>query len=226
MFLGNVDLGEWHGAPRFNFLHDADRVMEAFYELCHAVGPKRCAFYAETPKAIEQRLDALLEEIRRHPVIIPDSPSGPDLPELVTWSKVKMLVNTALYQPVLIFETFAKVLKALEEGDGMPYWNFTTGGKPPTPICEVEVVPSDVPLVEEGTEDAGNAISCADKWGSHRGSLEDFEDYARHLGEASSATGDVNALWMLSCLGRIVEPKFRYGGEYHADKLLLASRLC
>ena len=200
--------------------------MEAFYELCHNAGPEDCAFYAESSQAIKTRLDTLLENIRKYPIIIPDSPSGPDMPELVTWSKVKALVNTALYQPVLIFARFAKVLKALEEGDGMPYWNFTTGGNRPTPVCSVEASPSDKPVVEEGTDDAATAISCADNWGTHRGSLEDLEDYARHLDEASSAAGDVNAMWMLNCLGRHVEPKFRYGGEYCDTSHLPAYRLC
>ena len=210
---GNVDLGEWHGAPRVNYLHDADRVMDAFYDFCHSAGPEGCAFYAETPGLIEQRLDNLLEEIRRYPVIIPDSSSGPDMPELVTWSKVKMIISMALYQPVKLFKTFAEVLQALEERNGRPYWDFKNGGKPPTPACSVKAVPPDVPAEEEGNDDAGNAINCADKWPLYRGSIEDLEDYARRLLEVSSSLGELNTSWMLACIGRNVKPKFRYGGN-------------
>lgn len=211
---GNVDIAEWHGAPRVNYLRDADRVMDAFYDFCHTAGPESCAFYEDAPGLIRKRLENLLEDIRRYPVIIPDSSSGPDMPELVTWSKLKAIIQSALYQPISLFQTFAKVLKALEERDGKPYWDFQNGGKRPTPACLVKSDPPDVPVDgEEGNNDAGNAINCADKWPGYRGSIEDLEDYARSLIEVSSSTGEINTSWMLACIGRKVKPKFRYGGN-------------
>ncbi|RYO81646.1 hypothetical protein DL764_009733 [Monosporascus ibericus] len=160
---GNVDYREWHWDSHINFLRDTDRVMNAFYDYCHSAGPEDCAFYAESPGAIEQRLSCLLEEIRKYPVVVPASDSGPGMPQLVTWSNVKRLISSALYQPIHMFKKFARVLKALEEGDGVPFYELAGTGQSTPPICSIEAVPPNVPKVESANDDAFPAIMCADR---------------------------------------------------------------
>ncbi|RYP69197.1 hypothetical protein DL770_008295 [Monosporascus sp. CRB-9-2] len=209
---GNVDYREWHWDSHINFLRDTDRVMNAFYEYCHSAGPEDCAFYAESPGAIEQRLSSLLEEIRKYPVIVPASESGPDMPQLVTWSNVKRLISSALYQPIHMFKKFARVLKALEEGDGVPFYELVGVDQSTPPICSIEAVPPSVPKVEPANDDAFPAIMCADRPGALTDSVEEFEEFTKRLVEISSAAGDVSALFRLACVGRTVRPKWRYGG--------------
>src|SRR4051812_3703839 len=100
--------------------------MDAFYEFCHRAGPLRCSFYAASPRQIQERLDALLRRLRVTPVLIPPvsladavvgSP-GPEMPELVTYSKVRRIISTMLYQPIYRFRPVAEVLAGLERNDG------------------------------------------------------------------------------------------------------------
>ncbi|RYP89192.1 hypothetical protein DL769_000162 [Monosporascus sp. CRB-8-3] len=211
---GNVDYREWHWDSHINFLHDTDRVMDAFYEYCHSAGPEDCAFYAQSPGAIEQRLSSLLEDIRKYPVIVAASESGPDMPQLVTWSNVKRLISSALYQPIHMFKKLARVLKALEEGDGVPFYELVGADQSTPPICSIEAVPPNVPKVEPANDDAFPAIMCADRPRALTESVEEFEEFTRRLVEISSAAGDVNVLFRLACVGRTVRPKWRYGGTY------------
>lgn len=185
--------------------------MKAFYEYCHSAGPESCAFYAETPEAIRQRHAALLEDIRKHPIIIPSGESGPDMPQLVTWSDVKRMTSSTLYQPIYMFKNFANILQALEARDGAPYYDAVRAGAAPT--CEAGTTPPDVPTLAEGTDDAFPAIMCADR-GVSAGeeTVEEFEEYTNQLMDISTAVGDVLALFRLACIGRTVKPKWKYDG--------------
>ncbi|RYP16634.1 hypothetical protein DL765_005025 [Monosporascus sp. GIB2] len=165
--------------------------MDAFYEYCHSAGPEDCAFYAESPGAIEQRLSSLLEDIRKYPVIVPASESGPDMPKLVTWSSVKRLISSVLYQPIHLFKKFARILKAVEKGDGVPFYELVGADQSTPPICSIEAVPPSVPRVEPANDDAFPAII--------------------------SAAGDVTALFRLASVGRTVRPKWRYSGPFEGN---------
>jgi len=122
MPIGNVDYREWHHQEYVNFLRDTDKVMAAFYEFCHRAGPTGCDFYADTPELIQERYDHLLETIRQHPVIVPADgklgATGPSMPQVITWSHVRRLTSSALYQPMALFKKFAAALATLEVGDG------------------------------------------------------------------------------------------------------------
>ncbi|KAK0730168.1 TAP-like protein-domain-containing protein [Lasiosphaeris hirsuta] len=221
---GNVDYKEWYYGSYINFLHDTDKVMDAFYEFCHQAGPLRCAFYAPTPQLIRIRLDTLLSTIRMTPVLIPPSPaspSGPDMPELVTYSKVKRMLSTALYQPVYRFRRVAAVLAALEHGDGAPYHAYTAPERPSLPtFCPADDTlvppfnPGD-PGPDEDTPDAFPAIMCSDAEVFNE-SVSEFEAYALRLQEISSAAGAVQTAFRLSCVGRSVRPKWRFDGPFEA----------
>jgi hypothetical protein len=103
--------------------------MKAFYDFCHEAGPAGCDFYAETPELIEERLGSLLENIRKHPVIVKAgqgvSAAGPEMPQLLTWSHIRRITSAALYQPMKLFKKYATVLAALEAGDGRPFYDMS-----------------------------------------------------------------------------------------------------
>ncbi|XXH02152.1 hypothetical protein Hte_008520 [Hypoxylon texense] len=210
---GNVDYREWHWQTYINFLHDTDKVMEAFYKYCHKAGPSSCEFYASTPAAIEERLASLLVHIRKYPIIVSTTQSGPDMPQLITWSHVKRLISAALYQPLYMFKTLAKVLKAIEDGDGVPFYQLVKSDNSTPPICSIEAIPPNVPRLEEGNADAFPAILCADS-PPMEDTVEDFAAFVEKLIEVSSAAGDVNALFRLACIGRKIRPKWRYTGPF------------
>ncbi|KAH9905250.1 alpha/beta-hydrolase [Xylariomycetidae sp. FL2044] len=213
---GNVDYREWFHQSRINFLRDTDKVMAAFYRFCHEAGPLQCAFHAETPALIEDRLHRLLAEIKEHPVIIPVSESGPAMPQLITWSHVKRLTSRALYQPIYMFKNYARVLNALEAGDGKPFYELIKSENSAPPICSIEAIPPNVPRLEEGNDAAFPAIMCADSPPINQ-TVEDFASFVDQLVDISSSAGDVNALFRLACIGRTIRPKWTFNGPFKGN---------
>ncbi|KAI1765668.1 alpha/beta-hydrolase [Hypoxylon sp. FL1150] len=210
---GNVDYKEWHFQSYINFLHDTDKVMEAFYMYCHKAGPSGCNFYASTPAAVEERLQRLLARIKVHPIIVPVTESGPDMPQLVTWSHLKRLMSAALYRPIFMFKRFAEVLKALEDGDGIPFYHLINSEDSAPPICSIKAIPPNVPRLEEGNDHAFPAILCADA-PPIEDTVEEFAAFVEKLIRVSYTAGDVNALFRLACIGRKIRPKWRYSGPF------------
>ncbi|KAI0839370.1 alpha/beta-hydrolase [Hypoxylon sp. FL0890] len=213
---GNVDYREWHLHSYVNFLRDTDKVMEAFYDFCYKAGPSSCAFYASVPGAIKERLERLFERIRQHPVIVQAAETGPDMPQLITWSHLKRLISAALYRPIFMFKKVATVLRALENGDGEPFYQLVKSEKSTPPTCSIEAIPPNVPRLEEGNDDAFPAILCADS-PPVKDTVEDFAKFVEQLTHISSAAGDVNALFRMACIGRTIRPKWRYTGPFEAN---------
>lgn len=188
--------------------------MNAFYSFCHKAGPSSCGFYAPTPAAIEQRLAKLLSGLKKHPIIVPAAELGPDMPQLITWSHLKRLISAALYRPIFMFKNFASVLKALEDGDGKPFYQLV---KPESSsVCSFKAIPPNVPRSEEGNADAFPAIMCADSPPVDN-TVEEFAEFVDRLVNISSSAGDVNALFRLACVGRKVRPKWRYTGPFEGN---------
>ncbi|KAJ3561795.1 hypothetical protein NPX13_g8806 [Xylaria arbuscula] len=219
---GNVDIREWHYQDRINFLRDTDKVMDAFYEFCYKAGPIGCAFWADSPELIKKRRDNLLEDVRKHPVVVPAdetlSTPGPIMPHLITWSQIRRLTSTALYQPVYQFKNYATVLAALELGDGRPFYTMRpySPNDPPPSMCYPEALPLNIPRLEEGNGEATPAIECSDAIPLN-GTVEDFIDFTRQLKNISHANGDVFALFRILCIGRTIRPKWRFDGPFEGN---------
>jgi pimeloyl-ACP methyl ester carboxylesterase len=211
---GNVDYREWHEKTHLNFLHDTDNVMQAFFDLCHRAGPDVCAFYASSPDAIKTRLETLFANLKVHPVVVPaDKELGPEIPDIVTYSRVRKVLSSTLYQPQRAFPWFAKTLLALEKGDGRPFYEQTAGKTQPAAICQVETIPPTTPLTgfDEGTEDAFGAIMCSDSVPLPN-SIDAFVKIINDYEQMSYAAGATNANFPIACVGRQVRPKWRFSG--------------
>jgi hypothetical protein len=216
---GNVDYREWYLGEHINFPRDTDKVMKAFFEFCHQAGPERCRLYAKSPAEVQARLSSIIENLKTHPVIVPASDEGPELPELVTYSKVKRLLTSVLYQPLRAFHRLAEVLAALEQGDGQPYYQLVNSDAiPPSAYCGLKPIPPTIPLDDslEDNNDAFPAILCADGQPFDQ-TVEQFEDYANQVQEISPSTGAVTVSFRLSCAGRTIRPKWRFTGPFVAD---------
>ncbi|QSZ35731.1 hypothetical protein DSL72_006853 [Monilinia vaccinii-corymbosi] len=217
---GNVDYLEWSTNTHKSFLHDSDKVMEAFYHYCHLSGPTLCAFYSPTPSRISTRLQNLLASLKTHPIIVP-SPDPNALPEIVTYSSLKRLISASLYRPMLLFPSLAHVLLSLEAGDGSPFLDLTStlGMREPFP-CQCPSCPDDPaspsPEDLEATPDAAAAIMCADG-GPMRDSISEFQSYAASLMREATAAGAVNAEVRMGCAGRKSQAKFRFAGPFQAS---------
>lgn len=136
---------------------------------------------------------------------------GPELPELITYSKVQRLTQTIIYKPQTQFERMARVYAALERGDGLPFYDMVRerAGDEPGQLCSLGDTPATMPQ-ETGTEDdAFPAIMCSDAEPVTE-TPEEFEEYARKIEGVSRWAGAVNLLFRVVCLGKTVRPKWRF----------------
>jgi hypothetical protein len=190
--------------------------MDAFYDLCHAAGPKACAFYAHSPEAIRIRLDNILESLRIHPIVVPAASNTLDFTEVIYYSSLKRLISTTLYQPLMFFPSFAQVLSFLEDGDGRPFLDFVTAQgvrKPFSCDCPTCGVPMDVPDDSEDLDDTFRSVMCSDG-GPMNDTVEEFQKYASALQNQSKAAGAVQTVFRMSCVGWKIEAKWRFAGMF------------
>ncbi|KAI9730950.1 MAG: hypothetical protein M1818_008025 [Claussenomyces sp. TS43310] len=213
---GNVDYSEWFTDAHATFLQDADKVMATFYNLCHLSGPDKCAFYAASPSAIEARLDALLERLKKYPIIVPGPLHALDLPEIIYYSSLKRMISAALYRPVHMFPALAKVLAALEAGDGRPFLDLNEAEgfwEPFRYDCNSGDMPVQPPETEEGNDEIFKAVLCTDG-GRTNESIANLEEYLEALIRQSKASGAVNLNFRISCAGWTVRPKWMFKGPF------------
>jgi hypothetical protein len=204
-----VDAEELTSGSGIQFIQDADKVMEAFYDFCYIAGPTECRFYASSPAKIEERLDHLLEKIKKNPVVVPALSTG-GLPAVVSYSGVRRMIASALYRPIVIFPQLSEALAGLETGDGNPFMRFFGGNEWDPFRCDTD--PSTPkPELSDLVRAAPNAILCSDAQFANI-TLEDFQDYVSQLSWASKSASATMASMRLGCVGWSVEAKWRFAG--------------
>jgi hypothetical protein len=210
-----VDAVEFASGVGTHFIADTDAVMDSFYKFCHQAGPDLCSFYDISPDAIKSRLDALLEDIKIHPVIVSVSSLNAK-PEIITYSRVRRLIAASLYQPLLVFPQLAKSLIGLERGDGRAFVELTTHGGEEVALCDAGQLDPQDPTPElpevEGSVDGGTAVLCSDGE-SLTGGVEGFGRYLSVLEGISKSAGATMAAMALACAGWRVRAKWRFDGQ-------------
>lgn len=214
--LGNVDYTEWTTCTHERFLDDADKVMDAFFYYCHKYGVDTCPIWENSPVLIARRVEALLERLKTNPVVVPSAAHSFELPEIVTYSALKRLISAALYRPIYMFSSLARIIAALEAGDGKLFVEYAAsqGNTPFSCNCKID---SGMPgtLDDPATDDAFPAIMCTD--GGRTETLQDFIEYTDKLIQTSSSAGAVNTLFRLSCAGWKPTAKWRFTGPFTAN---------
>lgn len=212
---GNIDYNDWFNLDHTNFIADADKIMEAFYTSCHKAGPDKCAFYVESPAAIQRRLQDLLGGLKMSPILVTavEQP-GLYMPELVTYSKVQRLISRTFYKPHFKFEELAKVFAALEDGDALAFlsmWGDIESLPGPAGLCLLNDTSPYVPMDVDYWDDAFSAIMCADGEPLDETPAE-LEKYADKILGIGKATGAANIHFRVVCAGRKIRSKYRFTG--------------
>ncbi|KAI6772689.1 hypothetical protein HG530_003647 [Fusarium avenaceum] len=211
---GNVDYYDWFNLDHSNFVSDTDKIFDGFDTACHKVGPLKCAFYADSPKAIEKRRSDLLTQLKISPVLLPpvDQESGPELPLLVTYSHLQRLIQTSIYSPMKKFPKLATVFAALEKGDGTPYLEMVLEGINKAldgNMCELGDTPSTMPVETPMELDAFPAIMCSDSKAATE-TPQEIADFFDQITNKSRWAGAANANFRVSCVGRKMRPKWKF----------------
>lgn len=104
--------GEW----KTNVV-DIDKTLDDFFNTCYKAGPDKCAFYASSPKEIEDSLIVLMEMLRKQPIAVSDR-AFVQYPTIVTYELLESAVLDAMYTPLTQWPAIAKVLHDLSQGNG------------------------------------------------------------------------------------------------------------
>ncbi|KAJ7864256.1 TAP-like protein-domain-containing protein [Mycena olivaceomarginata] len=111
---GVLDADAWFNTNLTIEATDTDKVLQSFFDGCAAAGPDLCAFYEPTAAGVADRLAALTESVRTHPVAAV-TPAGYGI---VDYSLLRQSLFTSFYVPYMLFGPIAQGLAALENGDG------------------------------------------------------------------------------------------------------------
>jgi hypothetical protein len=101
---------------RTNIL-DIDKIVEKFFQYCYNAGPIKCAFYANSPEAIEKRLRNLVRSSQREPIGVSDRRKV-TRPIIITYKVMSFALLNAQYRPQEQWPSFAKQLLDRENRNG------------------------------------------------------------------------------------------------------------
>ncbi|KAF2459900.1 TAP-like protein-domain-containing protein, partial [Lineolata rhizophorae] len=214
---GVIDAQDYVGGLWSDNLEDTDKTYHSFYAGCAAAGPAGCALAdanTTTPAAVEARVRAILARLYHNPLPVTaaaagGTPADPLVPEILTWSDVRLVFFSALYGPMALFVPLARALAALERGDAS-YFTTRMHGlhtytcSPPTQR-------------HEGADGAEQAIACSDGDAQDGITPAKFEEYARLLEGKSDMAGAIWARIRLACTGWPIRPVHRFTGPFGGE---------
>ena len=214
---GNVDYTGWFEQDHSRFVKDADGIFHAFDEACHFAGPDKCDLWEPQPDGVRQRRDNLLEALKQNPVLIPSwaTPTGPELPVLVTYGLLQALTRGFLYKPLATAPLMARIYAALERGDGLPFYEAAIaelegeGDSISKLLCSVADTPATEPKETGFQLDAFSAIMCSDAE-PVEDTPQELAQYLEKIRGISKWAGAANIHFRLSCVGRTVRPEWRF----------------
>ncbi|KKP06681.1 hypothetical protein THAR02_01170 [Trichoderma harzianum] len=168
---GVLDAEQYYDNTWKDSVDQMDEAMEKFSSLCHSAGPGKCSFWGPSPANITARMNSIIRQLQDHPVPISGVPSR-DTPTLVTYSDLKALFLTTIYNPLLSFPGMADVLHQVEHGNLSALAGMFSG--------------LDI------TSDAGRIIQCTDSYQRNKlATIEKFKSYAEYTASKSKYIGDL-----------------------------------
>lgn len=122
---GNVNFQEWSSDNHTTFSKDADKIMGKFYEYCASNDTSALYVEGDTAEKLEQRIDYTLEKLTTEPIITGTEIFADGVPTIATYSMVRRLIASTLYQPRKMFPQLAEILFSLEHRDAEPLLNYS-----------------------------------------------------------------------------------------------------
>jgi len=144
----HFSIAQW----RTNLL-DVDKALGTFFTGCFEAGPEGCAFYAESPEAIQQNLTNIFESLRAQPIPIKtDSTYG-----ILDHTTVRIAMFSALSSPYALFPVIAQGLAQLATGNGTSLFQLLN---PPGSQFQCSCDPE--AHADDQVADVSTAITCND----------------------------------------------------------------
>jgi pimeloyl-ACP methyl ester carboxylesterase len=110
-----VDGDDWFQGSWLSIAVDTGKAIDRFCQLCYQAGKDMCAFWDESPAAIEARMGRLIDSVRADPIPVADKSVG--YPRIVKTEQLKFFMQSSLARQ-FSFPALAEGLKLLEARNG------------------------------------------------------------------------------------------------------------
>ncbi|KAI0581292.1 hypothetical protein TUN199_06701 [Pyrenophora tritici-repentis] len=189
-------------------LTDTEKAMKSFYTFCYHAGPDKCPLATANSSVadIEQRSQKIIDSLYHDPLAI-ISPQGP---EFLTWSDLKILMFTSVYQPRLFFPALASLLSAIEAGGG-PVIDQLADAYHYTHVyscsandsSSLDILDTVVPLT---------AVLCGDGIDRTDMTKAEFIEYWKDINTLSSTGGSFWSMLAMRCAAWKIHAKYTFEG--------------
>ncbi|CAI6337988.1 unnamed protein product [Periconia digitata] len=124
---GVVDSEDYYAGKWETNLADGDAAVESFFTYCFDAGKEKCPVWAESPEAIQEKYDAIIESLKEKPAIV-SNPELVDTPSIFTYRDFQTLLVSFPYVPDIYWPALASALPILESGNADAIANATLTG--------------------------------------------------------------------------------------------------
>lgn len=196
-------------------LMDNERAMEAFYSYCLLSGPQVCPLTrndATSTIQIKERVQKIVRSLYHSPLSL-TSAEGPGI---ITYSDVKSIIFSVLYQPLLGFELLGRILQQIEIGHGEYIdWLSEATRQGHTLSCGINGTVS--PGIQAVDETPTYAILCSDGVDQQNVGLDDFVEHWYGMQNISTAAGDVWAMLGMKCANWKIRASYKFDGPFGSN---------
>jgi len=208
---GVVEYENYRSGNWSSNLRDTEKTMDSFYYHCARAGYPACMLSNEantsTPADIENRTNSIINSLYHNPL-----PVYLPTPYVLTWSEVKSLVFSSLYQPVLAFPSLAMILLAIEQKNSESILAVLVQLIHPS-VCAADPLTTLYAM----PVDAQTAIACSDADDQSNLSRSEFESFAQGLAEQSPSAGSYLSMMRMNCVHYTLPAVHRYTGPWKAN---------
>lgn len=221
---GVMGMDSWISDEWEEGLADTEKVIDAFYYHCARVGYPKCPLAEQvdpTPEQVGKRTKAIIANLWHNPI-----PVIEPYIDMVSWSDVRLVILTSIYQPVASFPFMATMLAELERGETTtiakvlrPYHSFTCGKVIDGGIDPFlhPIKPNAKPAPQVTDPFAAHAIACSDADDMTTRTKADFKRTVDNAMGLSPMLGDLWIAGDLPCYSYRVRPQYRYTGPWRGD---------
>ncbi|KAF3046456.1 hypothetical protein E8E12_009594 [Didymella heteroderae] len=208
---GVVNEWDYHHSLGNGSLVDNEKAMESFYSYCLNSGHGECPLggNATTTTDIKNNTERILKGLYHDPFVL----SSAEGPEVVTYSDIKSIVFSCLYQPQLSFKLLGILLSQIQKGGGDLIDKMSGPFRTAHRLsCGINGTahpsysnPDDVPTF---------AILCADGVDQSKLTIDEFTEYWHLLQSMSSAAGDIWSFLRMKCAAWDIRANYKFDGPY------------
>lgn len=184
MILDSVIDGEdYYQGKWLSSLADADEAVSTFFQYCYEGGADACPFWADSPEAIRERYNTVVEDLKANPIVVAD-PKLVQRPTIVTIAEFKNILVQIPYRPLATFPFLAQMLALLEQRNGTLL----------APIQDTTIEDGcKTPLPNLGNVEPRYYIACSDANGRH--TLETINAWTEHLNKLVDQSQYLGEAW-------------------------------